>query len=93
MYHDAIYNEADCMVLLCADSDQIPTIERIKQIGRDIEFRAIFPPCRHSDDLRAVIPYCHKSDYKRLSAHQFPELVEYERDNQLISALRPVEWT
>jgi hypothetical protein len=92
MYQDARDNQPNCMVILSADSDQVPTLETIIRLNRNIEFRAVFPPCRGSDDIRALIPLCHKTDYKRLRSHQFPDQVEYERDGQLISVQRPIEW-
>jgi len=93
MYHDALFENPSCMVLFCADSDQVPTVERIKSLSKDIEIRAIFPPCRKSDDLKKLIEVCHKVKYTRLKEHQFDDPLIYEMEGVQISVSKPKEWS
>lgn len=91
MYDDAFHEiDLEVMVLVSADSDQVPTIERIHSLNKNIEFYAIFPPCRRSDDLIKLIGQhrCFKTKYKRLKEHQFPDTIE----SQNYSVSKPIEW-
>lgn len=89
MYIDAINEDVDCIVLVSADSDQVPTIKKIIELNKGIEIRAIFPPSRKSDDLRKIIRICHKTKYKRLRAHQFPNSVSTDK----FTVNKPKEWS
>jgi len=80
------------MVFLCADADQVPTIEKIQHLRADIDLQLIFPPCRQSGDLSKLIPNPIKTRYEPLRDNQFPDPVEYERDGSLISVAKPPEW-
>lgn len=81
------------IALVTADSDQVPTIERVQALRPDIELQLIYPPVRHSGDLEKLIPKPHKTNYRVLSACQFPNKVEYERNGIAIVAEKPTEWT
>lgn len=51
---DCVTNKADTLVLISADSDQVPTIETIKKHFPDKKVKVYFPPSRHSTDLLHV---------------------------------------
>ena len=92
MYDDAInIPNLKLLVLISADSDQVPTIEKIDRLNKGIEFLAIFPPCRRSDDLMKLIGQhkCHKTKYKRLQLCQFPDIIS----TPTYTVSRPIEWS
>jgi uncharacterized LabA/DUF88 family protein len=91
MYSDAIFHNVDCIVMVSADSDQIPTIERIIHLDKDIEIHAIFPPCRKSDEIKKILTVnnCYRTRYKRLAQFQFPDVVTATD----FSVIRPKEWS
>jgi hypothetical protein len=88
-----LMGDLDAMVFLCADADQVPTIERIQKLQKTLEIFLLYPPCRHSGDLSRLVPKPFKTRYTHLRDSQFPDLVQYERNGQLISVQRPIEWT
>lgn len=90
IYDDALHEEGlEAIVLLSADSDQIPTLERVINLRKNIEIFAIFPPCRWSNDLMQFIkPHsCFKTKYRRLRAHQFPDEIETKK----YKVVKPIE--
>ncbi|MFV2045325.1 MAG: NYN domain-containing protein [Anaerolineales bacterium] len=88
-----IVQEIERMVFVCADADQVPTIEKVKIHRPDIQLRLIFPPCRQSGALENLIPKPIKTRYEALRDNQFPDPVEYERDGVQISVSKPTEWS
>lgn len=90
-YSDAIHEKPDCMAFVTADSDQVPTIERIQKLHPKPEVRIIFPPARGSDELRGLVPshQIHKTKYDRLRDNQFPDIVHTDT----FSVARPSEWS
>jgi len=91
MYEDALFvKDLQAIILLCADSDQIPTLKRIESVNKGIEIHLVFPPSRFSNDLLASIKpaYCYRTREKRLRAYQFPDRVV----TPLFTVTRPVEW-
>ncbi|MCW5887506.1 MAG: NYN domain-containing protein [Anaerolineales bacterium] len=84
--------ELEAIALVTADSDQIPTIEKVQALRPNIEIRLIYPPLRHSGDLEKLIAKPYKTNYRPLSACQFPETVSYERNGIEISTAKPPEW-
>jgi uncharacterized LabA/DUF88 family protein len=91
IFSDAVFEAVDCIALICADSDQVPTIEKIKSLSKSIEIRIIFPPSRNSGDIRNVAkPFiCHKTHFSKLRDNQFPELVQGKN----YCVRRPSEWS
>lgn len=55
MISDCIDNEVDIIVLVTADSDQIPTIKFIQKKFPKIKIKLYFPPDRKSNDLKSLI--------------------------------------
>ena len=91
MYEDALFvKDLQAIILLCADSDQIPTLKRIESVNKGIEIHLVFPPSRFSNDLLASIKpaYCYRTREKRLRAYQFPDRIV----TPLFTIIRPVEW-
>jgi hypothetical protein len=91
MYEDALFvKDLQAMILLCADSDQIPTLERINSLNKAIEIHLVFPPSRFSDDLlnSVKITARYKTKERRLRAYQFPNTVV----TSLFTVTKPVEW-
>ena len=84
--------ELNSIVFVCADADQVPTIERIKVLKPDIELILIYPPLRHSGDLEKLVPNPYKTNYIPLRDNQFPDIVEYEREGNTITVSKPPEW-
>jgi uncharacterized LabA/DUF88 family protein len=89
MYSDAIATDVKRMVLISGDSDQVPTIEYINALKQGIELCAIFPPFRHPDELKDLIPNHHHIKYKRLRDHQFPDVIKRGNAPDII---KPPEW-
>lgn len=92
IFDDVLHVEGlEAIILLSADSDQIPTLERVRNLERNVDVFAIFPPCRWSGDLTRVIKRarCFKTKYPRLQAHQFPDVVE----TGTYKVARPTEWS
>lgn len=55
MILDCINDEVDMLILISADSDQIPTIKAIKKQFPDKELKVYFPPQRNSTELRSLM--------------------------------------
>lgn len=53
MLMDCLHNRVDTLVLVSADSDQVPTIQAIKQNFPTKNVKVYFPPNRTSSDLLA----------------------------------------
>ena len=91
MFEDALFIEdLKAIILLCADSDQIPTLERINRLKPEIEMHLVFPPSRFSDDLLNSINITrrHKTREKRLRAYQFPDTIVTPQ----YTVTKPSEW-
>jgi uncharacterized LabA/DUF88 family protein len=88
MYTDARDTKPNAIVLVSGDSDQVPTLNWIKQIDRDIEIHVIFPPFRVSKDLRKAADFTYNTKWKRLRQYQFPETVV----GKGYSVSRPKAW-
>ena len=54
MMIDCFHNNADTLVLISADSDQVPTIQAIKSHFPNKNIKVYFPPNRNSSELLAV---------------------------------------
>ncbi|MBU3713868.1 MAG: NYN domain-containing protein [Ferruginibacter sp.] len=55
MMLDCFNNNADTLVLISADSDQVPTIQAIKKNFPEKKVKVYFPPNRKSAELLAVL--------------------------------------
>jgi hypothetical protein len=90
MYCDARDEDVQCLVLISGDTDQVPTIEHIHELGRPIVLYAIFPPYRCPNELADLIPNHFHLRYKQLRRHQFPDLIKRGTAPDIA---RPAEWT
>ena len=52
---DCVDNKVDTVVLITADSDQVPTIQKVKQRFPKIKLKVYFPPQRTSQDINSQI--------------------------------------
>ena len=52
---DCVEDVVDTVVLVTADSDQIPTIKMLKEKFPNKKLKAYFPPCRNSHDIRTKL--------------------------------------
>jgi len=90
MYCDAIEGKTNSMILVCGDSDQVPTIRRIQNLNRGIELSVIFPPNRFSQDIADIVSPHYKTREAILSATQFPDIIKVEGISDII---KPPEWS
>lgn len=90
MYCDAIEGKTNAMVLVCGDSDQVPTIRRIQNLNKGIEFFVIFPPKRFSQDIANIISRHYKTREPTLCANQFPDIIKV---NEIPDIIKPPEWS
>ena len=54
MVMDCVLNKTDILILVSADSDQIPTIQTIKNNFPDKKVKVYFPPQRNSADILSI---------------------------------------
>lgn len=54
MMLDCFFDKVDTLVLISADSDQVPTLQAIKQHFPDKKVKVYFPPSRRSSELLAI---------------------------------------
>ena len=90
MYCDALEEKSQSLVLVSGDSDQVPTIKRIHNLTKGIEFFAIFPPYRFSQDIADIIPRTYKVREPSLRANQFPDTIKIDNIPDII---KPLEWS
>lgn len=90
-YDDANLEQPECMVFCTADTDQVPTIERIQRTHPEIEIRIIFPPSRGSDELRLMVPNSrfHRIRLRQLKSSQFADTVK----TGLFTVNKPDDWS
>lgn len=74
---DFFLNNCEITIIIGGDTDQIPVIEKIKEINPLHEIYVIFPPSRKSKDIYNILgkEYCMKTDYKRLLGNQLSDVV------------------
>lgn len=90
MYCDALEGTTNSIVLVCGDSDQVPTIRRIQNLNRGIDFFVIFPPNRFSQDIADIVSSHYKTREAILSATQFPDIIKVEGIPDIV---KPSEWS
>jgi uncharacterized LabA/DUF88 family protein len=88
MYKDAQDSDHKALVLVSGDSDQVPTINWIRELNKGIEFHVIFPPFRVSKDLRGLADFHYRTKWRRLQKYQFTDPVI----GQGFSVNKPKEW-
>ncbi len=54
MFYDCYKDIVDTLVLVCADSDQIPTIKMIKAVFPEKKIKVYFPPERNSTEILSI---------------------------------------
>lgn len=89
MYSDALEKDHSAVVLVTGDSDQVPTLKWIRELGKGIDLHVVFPPFRVSKDLFTVANYTYRTKWKRLRQFQFSDPVI----GTGFSVSKPVEWS
>jgi len=92
MYNDALNNDCYTIALVTGDTDQVPTIEWIRSLKKDIEIFIFFPPFRVSSELKSFADKTFKIKEKTAAGHQFPENVQYEDGGKFFIVTRPSSW-
>jgi len=90
MYCDSAEGVTSSVVLVSGDSDQVPTIRRIQALNRGVEFFAIFPPNRFSQDIADLVSRSYKTREPILLSSQFPETIHIEGRPDII---KPQKWS
>jgi len=90
MYCDAIEGKTNSIVLVCGDSDQVPTVKRIQNLNKGIEFFVIFPPNRFSQDLHDLTGQSFKTRENKLQSNQFTDVIKVRGIPDII---KPPEWS
>lgn len=89
MLSDAYRGKFDVALLISGDSDLTPVVRSIKQMFPDKRVVAVFPPERHSDELKSCADGFLKIGRANLAHSVFPD--EVERENGSILQ-RPSLW-
>jgi len=87
---DCFQDKADTLILISADSDQIPTIQAIKSHFPEKNIKVYFPPNRKSADLLSAlrhVVYLENNEGKFRNA-VMPAIVEVDGKKYT----RPKEW-
>lgn len=90
MIMDCYENNADTLVLVSADSDQVPTIKAIKAKFPDKKLKVYFPPERNSTELFSI---CKPIVYLSDNEDKFRDSVmPNEVSNEKKKYIRPEKW-
>lgn len=76
----AFRGEYDKLVLLTADSDQVPTLSELRNSFPSIHTKILFPPGQKTDELSKHADTHHRLQEKHLRESQLPDSVEYEEE-------------
>jgi uncharacterized LabA/DUF88 family protein len=90
MLIDCIEDNVDTIVLITADSDQIPTIKLLKSKYPTKKLKVYFPPCRQSIDIRnqvGQVVFLENHEDKFKAAKMSTEIT-----NGKLKYTRPLDW-
>ena len=87
---DCMEDAVDTIILVTADSDQIPTIRAVKNKFPKKKLKVYFPPCRNSTDIRSQVGQVvflenHEEKFKKA-------IMPTEVSNETKKYIRPSEW-
>ena len=82
--------EYDTALIVSADSDLCPAIRAVRRVRPGTRIVAVFPPARHSDELRRVADAVFFLGRDKLSRSQLPAKVVAPGGIELH---RPAHWT
>ncbi|MGX2971110.1 NYN domain-containing protein [Helicobacter sp. T3_23-1059] len=71
MYEDAIYNKYDKAILLSADTDFIPAIEKVNNLGKEV-LQLLLPQHNYSSKFDKVIKHYYCINKNDLESHLLP---------------------
>lgn len=92
MYDDALNDEDYSILLLTGDTDQVPTINWIRRLNKNIEILSLFPSFRASKELRGLSDRNWTIRKHTAAGHQFPDVVEYKEDGKMFIVRKPDLW-
>jgi uncharacterized LabA/DUF88 family protein len=77
MLNDFYQKNCDSAIIVGGDTDQIPTIEKIKELDLQFKIYLITPPHRRPKELRRLVGFnnCRRVLYPRLKNFQLPDIV------------------
>jgi len=90
MIFDAFANRYDVAMVVSGDSDLVPPIKAIRSTFSNKRINAVFPPERHSANLRSAANGIIKIGRGTLKKSQFPDTVKSRVGYELV---RPQHWT
>lgn len=88
---DYVENIVDTIVLVTADSDQIPTIKMLKAKFPSKKLKVYFPPCRNSTEIRkhiGQVVFLENHEDKFMAAKMPGEVTDGNK-----KYIRPPEWS
>jgi uncharacterized LabA/DUF88 family protein len=88
MLNDAIRNNFDTAFLITGDSDQVPTIQMVRQVFKK-RVVVIFPPKRESAELQKVANAVYRLSDTKFKESLLPEKVKLPSGKEIIC---PAKW-
>lgn len=89
MVSDALATEAENFYVVSGDSDLVPAIKLVQEHAPELFTIAFFPPSRHSDALKKLMPASQVIGRQRLKDSQLPDMVTADGTEYS----RPAKWT
>ena len=86
----AALDQYDRALLVSADSDMCPAVRSVQAIAPDKPILAVFPPQRHSDQLRLQCQSVIQLTRSRIARNQLPETVTVPSSGRRLT--RPPHW-
>lgn len=90
LVEDGVQSVFDTALLISADSDLCPAVRSLKRVCPAKRVIAVFPPRRHSEDLRKAVDSMFKINDVSLRNSQLPSIVVNAAG---ITLNRPKYWT
>jgi uncharacterized LabA/DUF88 family protein len=90
LVEDGVSNVFDTALLISADSDLCPAVRSLKRVSASKRIIAVFPPRRHSEDLRKATDGLVKINDVSIRNSQLPPTVVNAAG---ITLTRPKYWT
>lgn len=88
MLRGAYRKEYDKLVLLTADSDQVPTLAEIRLSFPEIHTKVLFPPGQKTEELSKNADTHHRLQERHLRECQLPDVIDFEEKE----ICRPESW-
>ncbi|QWW20036.1 NYN domain-containing protein [Schaalia sp. 19OD2882] len=85
---DALQGNMDMALIISADSDMAPAIRTVRRLNSTVTLVAAFPPNRHSNELKSLLPSSFSIGENKIRQSQLPD--QFTVDG--IQFRRPAEW-